>query len=301
MKKKKILVAGATVGVMLIATFVISSIRLYLIEKEMPPLQDIYFLEYDTDYGERDTVIYRYDAQKEETTEVECIQGYFSACKVDRDKNCIIGILTYLPPYDRDAEAEYSVVKFWLEERRLETCVSAETITGLSEGRLTLYGNTGIYNEGKEVLLAYDLENGTEYILYNMETGEYRYVAGEDYGATVSIEDADYEYRFLSDNKEKCAYLKTGDYRRLYLYDVRSGKSQCIISTLTRDIYLLEDAGWDGSGEYLFYIKHFSGLFSGRLGIENDIMVYNLRTKKSHSVYTSRNARANYEFVRNVD
>ncbi len=300
MKKKKILIAGATVGVMLIAAFVISSIRLYLIEKEMPPLQDIYFLEYGVD--KRDTIIYQYDAQKEETTEVGCIQGFFRECKIDRDKDCIIGILEYLPPDDENAEAEYSVVKYWLEERRLETCVSAETITDLSEGRLTLYGNAGIYNEGTEVLLAYDLENGTEYILYNMETGEYRYVAGEDYGETVSIEDADYEYRFLSDNKEKCAYFKTGDYQRLYLYDVRSGKSQCIISTpLMLHIHLSENVGWDESGEYLFYIRSFSGLFSGLFDIEKDIMVYNLRTKKSYSMHTIRNSRTNYAFVRNVD
>ncbi len=305
--RKKILIAGTTLGVMLIAAFVISSIRLYLIEKEMPPMQDIYFLEYDTTYAKSDTVIYQYDAQKDVTTKAGRIQGFFFDCKIDRDKNCIIGILAYLPPHDRDAEEEYSVVRYWLEERRLETCVSAETITGLSEGRLALdwrpglgNGKAGLYNEGREVLLAYYLEKGTEYILYNLETDEYRYVAGEDYGETVFIEDADYECWFLPDNKEKCVYSKSGEGDNLYLYDVRSGKSQCIISTeLMWQTYLSEDVVWDESGEYLFYRRGFSRLFYG----QRDIMVYNFKTKKSRSIFTVRNPGPYkyHAFVRDVD
>ncbi len=196
MKKKKILIASATVGVMLIAAFVISSIRLYLIEKKMPPMQDVYFTAYETSKG--DTVLYKYDVQKGKTEVAARIEGYFRNCEIDSKKEYIIGVLeASIAPSKNEG---YKVVRYCIADGKWEVCVSTEEILSLDKGKF-LCSATRFQDDGKSVVLQYSGEFKKRYILYDIETKKYQ-DANVEAEEVIEIEGVSNAHVFPSNNKK---------------------------------------------------------------------------------------------------
>ena len=53
----------------------------------MPPMEDIYISSFDAWAEDKETIIYKYDAQIGTVEEVGRVPGYFFHCKIDREKS----------------------------------------------------------------------------------------------------------------------------------------------------------------------------------------------------------------------
>ena len=106
----------------------------------MPPMEDIYISSFDAWAEDKETIIYKYDAQIGTVEEVGRVPGYFFHCKIDREKKYIVGLrnATIYPPEEEKEMpgVEFGVVRFSLSDGTSEVILSYDEIKELETGKL---------------------------------------------------------------------------------------------------------------------------------------------------------------------
>lgn len=259
------------------------------VDKNIQLMQDVYFLEYENGIG--NTIVYKYNVQNDAIEKVGQINGFFEQCKLNRKEKYIIGVLRK----SIDGSIECSIVKYNLENMCCEECISADEIYCMNEGEF-IGSKMEIWDDGNSILLTYSYETEIICILYDLETGKYQY-KDLDRGEKMDVEGLSTDNKYLSDNGEKYVFFKTNRRKKLYLCDVKSGASRCIIST-GWNTNLSPNIVWDENGEYLFYIKNFQTIIWNHSDVS--VMVYDLKTKKSYKIFKVKNTDHIFDFVENM-
>ncbi len=312
--------------IVFILILAISYLRNKIIEKNMPLMEDFYFLVYEGMEEPQCTIIYKYDVQRDETYEVGRVPGYFHNGEIDSKKEYIMGLRGSLMN-EENPGAEFGVVRFSLKDGTSEILLTDEEMHTFEEGKIHwllsyigddgekvyihYYGIEGISN----IFISYDLRTGerkrvsvpkgkykeildiNEYVVwgrdgstiirYDMKTGEVRKI----------VEGARRAY--ISDDETKLTFTRPGDYKHVYLYDMESREEKCILKAgwnILFGNYYQYAAGWDRSGEYYFYVERFPRM----VGNDTRVKVYNLKTGKSRCVYREPKSHGGFEFVRNA-
>ena len=298
-----------------------------MVEKNMPPMEDVYFVVYEGVEAPKYTIIYKYDAEAKETSEIGRVPGYFHNCEIDSKKEYIIGLRGSLFNEEKPGE-DFGVVRFSLADGASEVILSDEKMKSLEE-RDIHWPSTYICDDGKQVFICYynpgavyflydltqdktieidmpeekkwkvcDIRGNTIWyvtpertiISYNMETGE-RTETAQNMDGGCSI----------SDDGSKVAFFSLGDsLKRIRLYDVESGREKCILKAGWNKLYRSYEQysfGWDKSGNYFFYVELFSRISCS----DKRVKVYNLQTGKSECIYKEKYSTGAFEFVRNAD
>ncbi len=328
-KKKKHYIPILAGTLIAIVVFIpsIFYIRNKIIEKNMPSMEDFYFLVYEGMEEPQRTIIYKYDAQRDETYEVGRVAGYFHNGEIDSKKEYIMGLRGSLVN-EENPEAEFGVVRFSLKDGTSEILLSDEEMHTFREGDihwlLSYFGDDGEkvyinYRYGPEYIykdiISYDLTTGERKKVY-LPTRKFKDILGVSEDAVwyrsnfvitrydlrtgelqETVEDAWRAY--ISDDESKFAFTRSGDNQHVYLYDMESREEKCILkagwNTVFNDYYQYA-AGWDKSGEYYFYVEVFMRMASN----DTRVKVYNLRTGKSRCVYREPKSHGGFEFVRNA-
>ncbi len=315
--------------IFMIPTHIIPSV-IYLkdkmIEKNMPPMEDFYFLVYEGLEKPQHTIIYKYDVQRDETYEVGRVAGYFHNGEINSKKEYITGLRGSLFNEEKP-EAEFGVVRFYLKDGISEILLSDEEMHTFEKGKihwlLSYIGDDGekvyIHYYGVEdisnVFISYDLRTG-ERKRASVPGGKYKEILDISENVVWGIDDSvitRYDMRtgeirktaenarraYISDDETKLVFTRPGDYKHMYLYDVKSREEKGILragwNTMFLEYYQYS-SGWDKSGEYYFYVEVFPRIVGSNIRVK----VYNLRTKKSRCVYIETNSRGSFEFVRNA-
>ena len=251
-------------------------------------MHDIYFWEYENGIG--NTIVYKYNVKNNAIEKIGEVDGFFEQYKLNRKEKYIICVLRRLT----DGNIENSIVKYNLENMCCEECISSGEIRDLNEGEF-IGSKMEIWDDGNSILLTYSYETEIVYILYDLKTGRYQYKDLDK--EKVDIEGISTYSIYPSGNGEKYAFFKTNRMKKLYLYDVKSGTSHCIIST-GWNTNLSSPVGWDESGEYLFYIKNFHSIIWNHADVSG--MIYDLKTKKSYTIFKVNNTDHIFEFIEEV-
>lgn len=299
-----------------------------MIEENMPPMEDVYFVVYEGVEAPKYTIIYKYDAEAKETSEIGRVPGYFHNCEIDSKKEYIIGLRGSIRNEEKPGE-DFGVVRFSLADGTSEVILSDEEMKSLEEGEEIQWLLTYICDDGKKVFInyckpesvyiLYDLTQDTKIeidmpeekiwkicdirgntiwyetskrtiIRYNMETGERKETARNMYDSCS-----------ISDDGLKVAFFVLDEnLRRIHLYDVERGREKCILKAGWNKLYRSYDQysfGWDKSGNYFFYVELFSRISCS----DKRVKVYNLQTGKSECIYEEKYSTGAFEFVRNAD
>lgn len=325
--KKKIKIGvSAMIGLILLVKV---SRLIIIFSGDMPAMDDIYFLAYDS--RTRETIIYRYDADMKKTNEVGKVAEYFHNCKIDSEKKYITGVCNLWPPekYD-DTKSEFKsgIVRYSLEDGSL-TLLRSEQQMCIGNNQSIFWDSCFPFDNGEKMLMCYvDEENNFTYLLYDLATSKAKKIGMPKMNRGVcDIRKGNIWYpkrkgvmqynaktgelkQFLqnadvctvSDDSRKASYFGN-DNKKIFLYDtVRKKKIGTLKAGWNKAFGSLfpYSCGWDQSGNYFCYIEHFIKFFGSS---DTRIKVYNLHTKTSKCIFLHRNASATvqYEFVRNAD
>ncbi len=327
---RMILLGGVLIAVMfMIPTYIIPFIiglKDKIIEKNMPPMEDFYFLVYEGMEEPPRTIVYKYDVQRDETYEVGRVAGYFHNGEIDSKKEYITGSRGSLINEEKP-DAEFGVVRFSLKDGTSEILLSDEEMHTFEKGKihwlLSYIGDDGekvyIHYYGLEgisnVFISYDLRTG-ERKRTGVPGGKYKEILDISENVVWGIDDSTitrYDMRtgeirktaenarsaYISDDETKLAFTRPSDYKHVYLYDMESREEKCILRAgwnIVFSDYYQYAAGWDKSGEYYFYVEIFPRITGNNIRVK----VYNLRTEKSKCVYIEPKSHGSFEFVRNA-
>ena len=312
------------VGIVLLVTVCRIMFRLM---GDVPAMEDIYFQAYNDQMQE--TVIYRYDADIGEVSEVGKVAGYFHNCKIDSEKKYITGVRSPWYPeeiYSVESGMESGILRYSLEEG---TSVLLRNEQQMSIGKKEdiVWEYSFPFDNGEKMLMCYKDEK-MQYLLYDLKTqkakkievpnrnqgvydirnGRIWYPMGNrimEYNAkTNEIREylPDAGQCTISDDGRKVSYFKNRA-KRIILYDTGQEKKVCTLRAGWNKTFGSSSpysCGWEQSGNYFCYIEHFNKFFGSS---DIRIKVYNLFTKTSKCIYLQRNAPAmiTYEFIRNAD
>lgn len=169
---KKIIKIGVSAMIGLILLVKVSRL-IIIFSGDMPAMDDIYFLAYDS--RTRETIIYRYDADMKNTNEVGKAAEYFHNCKIDSEKKYITGVCNLWPPekYD-DTKSEFKsgIVRYSLEDGSL-TLLRSEQQMCIGNNQSIFWDSCFPFDNGEKMLMCYvDEENNFTYLLYDLATSK---------------------------------------------------------------------------------------------------------------------------------
>ncbi len=303
----------------------------------MPPMEDIYISSFDAWAEDKETIIYKYDAQIGTVEEVGRVSGYFFHCKIDREKKYIVGLrnATIYPPEEEKEMpgVEFGVVRFSLSDGTSEVILSYDEIKELETGKL-LWEYSFPCGDGEKIELCYHNKYST-IIVYDIEKGEKTRIARPDkawyvydirndiiwyravrkgrnndivkYNMTtrekkIIVPNVDEWNCAISDDGTKIAFLK-GGIDDIYLYDVNRKKEKRISKSSINSGFesvTFYSSEWDRSGNYYYYIEHASWIIGGSTRIK----AYNVQTGTSKCVCSFPSESSKYrfwEFIRHAE
>ncbi len=328
-KRKRYVVVFVVASIVVITLIpVIIYLRNKIIEKNMPLMEDFYFLVYEGMEEPQCTIIYKYDVQRDETYEVGRVPGYFHNGEIDSKKEYIMGLRGSLMN-EENPGAEFGVVRFSLKDGTSEILLTDEEMHTFEEGEIH-WLTTYIQDNGKKVFIHY-YKSGAAFsrrLLYNLKSGERTEITMPEkrIGGVIDIREdmiwyvntsgtliqynnrtgekreiiEDIGNAYISDDGTKMVFSRNFDYKHMYLYDVENKEEKCIWKAGWNTVFLeyyQYSSGWDRSGEYFFYVEIFPRI----MGNDTRVKIYNLRTGKSRCVYRESKSQGGFEFVRNAD
>lgn len=288
-----------------------------LIYKVCEPQENIFFLEYESEYEKEDTVIYRYNSGSKTVDELGRVPGRLQDCVINSEETYITGII-----YGEDFE----IVRYDLLTGEPERLDAADRIDLLTDAG---WSDILIYSGGNKIFASFGVnKNGPgKWLLYDVDTDQYEILDKEDAVRTYLtvwedklwyIADGGILYRYDLEKKEKTkikesvpydavimpdtgllAYIKkkNGSNKLLYLYNILTGETVCMAGEKWNTVYGdLErtNSRWSDKGNEFFYIKSFMGLFQEST---ERLMVYNAVTRTSRCIYRERMTMHEFRYV----
>ncbi|MFG6358493.1 MAG: hypothetical protein K1W26_17000 [Acetatifactor sp.] len=283
---------------------VIIVLGVLLICKITEPQENIFFLEYESEYEKEDTIIYRYNATNKTVTEVGKVKGELQDCVINSNETCITGVI-----YEEVAE----IVRYNLLTGEVETLDAARKIDTLTDNRAG-WGNILIYDGGNKIFVGFEDDIGNEkWLLYNMETDQYEVVESKDVVSNYLtvydnklwyITHKGILYRYDLSSKEKIkimehlptdavvmpdaglvAFTKDTQIEKIYLYNILTQKTLCMIEGGWNTYFgqlSWTNSRWSDNGNEFFYVKSFPGLFHEAT---IQMMTYDVITHRSRCIY----------------
>ena len=304
MKKRRFIFLIIIVGIVFAS--VLAGLIVYMKQTEDLELQqNVYFTEFNI--TEEATTIFKYDPVKKQSLEIGRVKDYFHSCLINDEESYITGVLA--PGLRTDS---FEVIQYNLEDGSIEKKEFTEKVKDLTFGP-TDFCRTLVYDDGNKILIGCTDEEGNEgWLFYDFETEQYNLIQDEKCGGesflTIHNGDLWYEtagslYRYNLETKSKTrimkstsslalapdtslvAYTKDIHRKKVYLYDLESGRNRCIAfggwNIFYADLFFIE-AQWSDDGRYLFYIKYFPKLFHSA---DRSLMVYDVKSGRSYCIY----------------
>ena len=275
--------------------------------------ENIFFLEYESEYEKDDTIIYLYNSKNNTVDEIGRVQGKLQNCVINSDETYITGVI-----YD----GVFEIVRYDLVSGAAETLDAAEKISALTDNHAG-WANTLIYNGGDKIFVHYkDKNEDIKWLFYDLNTGQYDIVEGESVRSLTIHNDnlwyiasgTLYQYDLESTEKIKImesvyydsaimpetglvAYTKDATIKEIYLYDMRTQKSSSMVrggwNTYYGDLFWTKSR-WSDNGREFFYIKSFQGLFNAST---EQLMVYDVLTHRSRCIYKVKMTLHEFQYV----
>lgn len=281
------------------------------------PQENIFFLEYESEYEKEDTIIYQYNSKNKTVVEVGRVQGELQDCVINSEETYITGLVF--------AE-KVEIVRYDLVTGTVETLDAARKIDTLTGNTAAWYGGSLIYDGGNKIFISFEDENGDEkWLLYDLVTDQYDIVKGEN-GTIWYLEIYDNSLWYIAADWTLCkydlgrkertkimesahynsvvmpemnlvAYTKDIHREEIYLYDTTTQNSSCIAKRWWNTVYgdfLWTNARRSDNGRELFYIKYYPGLFNAAT---TKLMIYDVITHRSRCIYKVKMTTHEFRYV----
>lgn len=300
---------------------VIIVLGVLLICKITEPQENIFFLEYESEYEKEDTIIYRYNATNKTVTEVGKVKGELQDCVINSNETCITGMV-----YGEVAE----IVRYDLLTGAVETLDAARKIDTLTDNRAG-WGNILIFDGGNKIFVGFiDEYDVKKWLIYNLKNDQYDIIERED-GVISYLTIQDNKLWYIADS----GYF---DYGNLYQYDLEKKEKTKIMEHLSRDAVIMPNTGlvaytegtyrkeilmynimtqntsylveggwntyfgqllwtnsrWSDNGNEFFYVKSFPGLFHEAT---IQLMTYDVITHRSRCIYKVKMTTNEFRYV----
>ena len=280
------------------------------------PQENIFFLQYENEYGKDDTIIYKYNSKSKTVVEIGRVQGRLQDCVINSDETYITGLIF---------GEGFEIVRYDLVAGTVESLDDAarkiDTLVGKSGGSSPL-----IYSEGNKIFISLEGKNGDrKWLLYDLTTDQYDIVEAED-GVIQYLTIYDDKLRYIGkgrvlykydlEKKEKTqimesvhsdavvmpktglvAYTKDIHRKEIYLYDIGTQENRCITTGGWNICYgdlSWTNSGWSDTGREFFYIEYFPGLFNEAT---NKLMIYDVITQSSRCIYKEKMTVDEFRYV----
>lgn len=292
-------------------------------------LQNVYFWEFEHGHGyEEETVFYRYDQMRDEVVEIGRANGYFRNCVINEEETIITGVFS---EGDSDDTIEIELTTGMNDIARYDLTTGMVTHLNITEKINELTGDNAkwwkalLYDEGNKIMFPYYDEDGEKWLFYDLATGQYNIIDGEERGTAqlVAIYDNTlwdiarkdgvlYQYDLetntktaimdsvalaaLAEESGLVAYAKNIDCEEIYLYDMNSQTSKCIEKwkmSVHYGEYNWSDVTWSSNGRQFFYIDYY---WWGP-NESASFMVYDVKSNKSRCIYKTDLATCKFGYV----
>ena len=310
-----ILIAFLVVALAVVAGVILWIIRHTYADK---PLQNIYFTEYENEKDKNDTIIYKYDQENDELVEIGSVPGNLYHCTINKEETLITGFLE-----EESAEGIPTLIQYDIETGMAQTTDVMEKLQELPED-VRLWSAT-LYDGGNKIFINYTDENENKCTLtYDIVTGEREeilvnlekvrvYLAINKQGLWYMRDDAIYKYEWETQTETKIAdappdsdllapstgliaYV-THSQKKIYAYNISSGKSKCIVPHMWNTYYTsFGSALWTNDGRQLCYYKDFPGF--SPLYSDTSLMVYDVKNGKSHCIYKVKSTMHTFQYIK---
>lgn len=277
--------------------------------------ENIFFTEYDGTYDKECTTIYQYNSRINATVEIGKVQGNLNDCVINDEETFITGI-------SKSDDEGFEILRYDLATKSVETLDAAKEIAALIDNT-AMASKILLYSGGDKVFVSYiDNRDGIKWLFYDLNSGRYDICKGES-GRCWTIHNGSLWYisngaicQYDMESKEKTpiakavfsdyvvmpetglvAYTMGNSIKKIYLYDIRTQKSNCIARGGWNTYYgvlLWTNSRWSDNGREFFYVKSFPGFFNASI---ERLMVYDVLTCRSRCIYRSNMTTNYFQYV----